>query len=110
MKLMLLIVFVLSSIKVCLVSYKADGTAFWDQCFIAPVCDAQDTPMFYIVVHCEVEQSALEAELQAVIRNTRVEDMEESMAQEATGTGGAASGSASVASSSGGGVPPARVK
>jgi len=65
------------------VNYKADGTAFWDQCFIAPVCDAADTPMFYIVVHCEVEQSALEAELQAVIRKTRVEDMEEKMAQEA---------------------------
>lgn len=68
-------------------NYKADGTAFWDQCFIAPVCDAQDHPMFFIVVHCEVEQSALEAELQAVIRKTRVEDMEETM-QGAAGTPG----------------------
>ena len=41
----------------------------------------QDNPIFFVGVHCEVEESPLDAELQGVIKKTPVDDMEKQLLQ-----------------------------
>lgn len=60
-------------------AYKADGTAFWDQFFLAPLCDAKENVVFFVCVHCEVNQAPLDTELQEVVKNTKIEEMEAQM-------------------------------
>lgn len=56
----------LPSRQVCILNYKADGKPFWNQFFLSPLCDANDSPIFYVAIHCEVEASPLDAEIQQV--------------------------------------------
>jgi len=43
---------------VLLINYTADGTPFWNQLFIAPLRDTDDTIVNFIGVQCKVEPSA----------------------------------------------------
>jgi PAS domain S-box-containing protein len=41
-------------ISVCLLNYKANGTPFWNQFFVAPLKDADGAVVNYVGVQCEV--------------------------------------------------------
>lgn len=42
--------------SVCLLNYKADGTPFWNQFFVAPLRDANDQIVNFVGVQCEVRE------------------------------------------------------
>mmetsp|Transcript_1009 Transcript_1009/g.1285 ORF Transcript_1009/g.1285 Transcript_1009/m.1285 type:complete len:314 (-) Transcript_1009:449-1390(-) len=42
--------------SVCLLNYKADGTPFWNQFFVAPLRDANDQIVNFVGVQCEVKE------------------------------------------------------
>ena len=46
--------------SVCLLNYKADGTPFWNQFFIAALRDAQGNIVNYVGVQCEVSKAIVE--------------------------------------------------
>uniref|UniRef100_A0A7S2URI2 LOV domain-containing protein n=1 Tax=Attheya septentrionalis TaxID=420275 RepID=A0A7S2URI2_9STRA len=56
---------------VCLLNYKADGTPFWNQFFIAALRDSENCIVNYVGVQCHVEPeagaSALEEKVNAVM-------------------------------------------
>jgi PAS domain S-box-containing protein len=41
-------------ISVCLLNYKADGTPFWNQFFVAAIRDAEGAIVNFVGVQCEV--------------------------------------------------------
>ena len=43
--------------SVCLLNYKADGTTFWNQFFVAALRDLDGRVVNYVGVQCEVEES-----------------------------------------------------
>lgn len=43
-----------SDISVCLLNYKADGTPFWNQFFVAALRDAEGVVINFVGVQCEV--------------------------------------------------------
>jgi PAS domain S-box-containing protein len=47
-------------ISVCLLNYKADGTPFWNQFFLAPLKDSADNVVNYVGVQCEVNNLPIE--------------------------------------------------
>jgi PAS domain S-box-containing protein len=46
--------------SVCLLNYKADGTPFWNQFFVASLRDADGNIVNYVGVQCEVNQVPIE--------------------------------------------------
>ena len=42
-------------VSVCLLNYKADGTPFWNQFFVAALRDAEGAIVNHIGVQCEVD-------------------------------------------------------
>ena len=56
---------------ICLLNYKADGTPFWNQFFIAPLRDADNLIVNFVGVQCEVQPdagaNALEDRVNAVL-------------------------------------------
>lgn len=42
--------------QTCLLNYKADGTPFWNQFFVAPLRDADGTIVNFVGVQCEVRR------------------------------------------------------
>lgn len=50
--------------SVCLLNYKADGTPFWNQFFVAPLRDADGTIVNFVGVQCEVSTATGEAHAQ----------------------------------------------
>jgi hypothetical protein len=42
--------------SVCLVNYKADGTPFWNQFFVAPLRDLNKNVVYYVGAQCVVEK------------------------------------------------------
>lgn len=46
--------------SVCLLNYKADGTPFWNQFFIAPLRDAENNIVNFVGVQCEVSKAVVE--------------------------------------------------
>mmetsp|Transcript_18670 Transcript_18670/g.60359 ORF Transcript_18670/g.60359 Transcript_18670/m.60359 type:complete len:381 (+) Transcript_18670:130-1272(+) len=46
--------------SVCLLNYKADGTPFWNQFFVAALRDADGQIVNYVGVQCEVNQVPIE--------------------------------------------------
>ena len=46
--------------SVCLLNYKADGTPFWNQFFVAALRDADGTVVNYVGVQCEVNEVPVE--------------------------------------------------
>jgi hypothetical protein len=43
--------------SVCLLNYKADGTPFWNQFFVAALRDLDGRVVNYVGVQCEVAES-----------------------------------------------------
>mmetsp|Transcript_6884 Transcript_6884/g.9708 ORF Transcript_6884/g.9708 Transcript_6884/m.9708 type:complete len:485 (-) Transcript_6884:237-1691(-) len=60
-----------SDATVCLLNYKADGTPFWNQFFVAALRDSDNCIVNYVGVQCEVEPeagaNALEDKVNAVL-------------------------------------------
>jgi PAS domain S-box-containing protein len=46
--------------SVCLLNYKADGTPFWNQFFVASLRDAANNVVNYVGVQCEVSKAVVE--------------------------------------------------
>jgi PAS domain S-box-containing protein len=46
--------------SVCLLNYKADGTPFWNQFFVASLRDAENNVVNYVGVQCEVSKAVVE--------------------------------------------------
>ena len=46
--------------SVCLLNYKADGTPFWNQFFVASLRDAENNVVNYVGVQCEVSKAIVE--------------------------------------------------
>lgn len=46
--------------SVCLLNYKADGTPFWNQFFVAALRDAENNVVNYVGVQCEVSRAVVE--------------------------------------------------
>eukprot|EP00586_Coscinodiscus_wailesii_P019063 CAMPEP_0172517764 /NCGR_PEP_ID=MMETSP1066-20121228/287812_1 /TAXON_ID=671091 /ORGANISM="Coscinodiscus wailesii, Strain CCMP2513" /LENGTH=514 /DNA_ID=CAMNT_0013299927 /DNA_START=17 /DNA_END=1561 /DNA_ORIENTATION=- len=49
--------------SVCLLNYKADGTPFWNQFFVAALRDAQNNVVNYVGVQCEVSKAVVESQI-----------------------------------------------
>jgi len=64
--------------SVCMLNYKADGTPFWNQVFVAALRDAENNVVNYIGVQCEVGKAVVEkqkhraADLAARQKNNRI--------------------------------------
>jgi len=48
--------------SVCLLNYKADGTPFWNQFFVASLRDAENNVVNYVGVQCEVSKAVVESQ------------------------------------------------
>ena len=48
--------------SVCLLNYKADGTPFWNQFFVAALRDTDDVIVNYVAVQCEVSKATVESQ------------------------------------------------
>jgi PAS domain S-box-containing protein len=46
--------------SVCLLNYRADGTPFWNQFFVAALRDAENNVVNYVGVQCEVSKAVVE--------------------------------------------------
>lgn len=46
--------------SVCLLNYKADGTPFWNQFFVAALRDAENNIVNFVGVQCEVSKAVVE--------------------------------------------------
>jgi PAS domain S-box-containing protein len=62
--------------SVCLLNYKADGTPFWNQFFIAALRDAEGNIVNYVGVQCEVSKAVVENQVaeKLAITTTETED------------------------------------
>ena len=49
--------------SVCLLNYKADGTPFWNQFFVAALRDAEGVIVNYVGVQCEVSKATVESQM-----------------------------------------------
>jgi len=54
--------------SVCLLNYKADGTPFWNQFFVAALRDAQNNVVNYVGVQCEVSKAVVEKHMPAPMK------------------------------------------
>ena len=49
-------------VQACLLNYKADGTPFWNQFFVAPLHDANGAIVNFVSVQCEVTKGQEDTE------------------------------------------------
>jgi PAS domain S-box-containing protein len=49
--------------SVCLLNYKADGTPFWNQFFVASLRDAENNVVNFVGVQCEVSKAVVEKQM-----------------------------------------------
>jgi len=54
--------------SVCLLNYKADGTPFWNQFFVAALRDAQNNVVNYVGVQCEVSKAVVEKHMPQAVK------------------------------------------
>ena len=47
---------------ICLLNYKADGTPFWNQFFVACLRDSNGTVVNFVGVQCEVSKATVESQ------------------------------------------------
>mmetsp|Transcript_13494 Transcript_13494/g.20541 ORF Transcript_13494/g.20541 Transcript_13494/m.20541 type:complete len:347 (+) Transcript_13494:95-1135(+) len=52
--------------SVCLLNYKADGTPFWNQFFVAALRDAENNVVNFVGVQCEVSKATVERQTGAI--------------------------------------------
>mmetsp|Transcript_14727 Transcript_14727/g.55743 ORF Transcript_14727/g.55743 Transcript_14727/m.55743 type:complete len:390 (-) Transcript_14727:110-1279(-) len=64
-------------VSVCLLNYKADGTPFWNQFFIAPLRACDGAVVNFVGVQCEVESAKPEDIMQRVKRIKNIETLGE---------------------------------
>ena len=50
-----------ADISVCLLNYKADGTPFWNQFFVAALRDSDGSIVNFVGVQCEVNSIPISA-------------------------------------------------
>jgi len=50
--------------SVCLLNYKADGTPFWNQFFVAALRDAENNVVNFVGVQCEVSKAVVDKKIQ----------------------------------------------
>ncbi len=51
--------------SVCLLNYKADGTPFWNQFFVAALRDAEGNVVNFVGVQCEVSKATVESQFRS---------------------------------------------
>eukprot|EP00594_Rhizosolenia_setigera_P015419 CAMPEP_0178955660 /NCGR_PEP_ID=MMETSP0789-20121207/9742_1 /TAXON_ID=3005 /ORGANISM="Rhizosolenia setigera, Strain CCMP 1694" /LENGTH=411 /DNA_ID=CAMNT_0020637343 /DNA_START=24 /DNA_END=1259 /DNA_ORIENTATION=- len=56
--------------SVCLLNYKADGTPFWNQFFVAALRDAENNVVNFVGVQCEVSKAVVESHMSNSISET----------------------------------------
>jgi PAS domain S-box-containing protein len=56
--------------SVCLLNYKADGTPFWNQFFVAALRDAENNIVNYVGVQCEVSKAIVDSNKEKDIATT----------------------------------------
>jgi len=49
--------------SVCLLNYKADGTPFWNQFFVAALRDAENNVVNFVGVQCEVSKAVVDKQM-----------------------------------------------
>ena len=49
--------------SVCLLNYKADGTPFWNQFFVAALRDAENNVVNFVGVQCEVSKAVVDKQI-----------------------------------------------
>ena len=49
--------------SVCLLNYRADGTPFWNQFFVAALRDAENNVVNFVGVQCEVSKAVVEKQM-----------------------------------------------
>ena len=49
--------------SVCLLNYRADGSPFWNQFFVAALRDAENNVVNYVGVQCEVSKAVVEKQM-----------------------------------------------
>lgn len=54
--------------SVCLLNYKADGTPFWNQFFVAALRDAENNVVNFVGVQCEVSKATVERQTGALTK------------------------------------------
>jgi PAS domain S-box-containing protein len=55
--------------SVCLLNYRADGTPFWNQFFVAALRDERGNLVNYVGVQCEVAEGSMENELKERVKS-----------------------------------------
>lgn len=60
--------------SVCLLNYRADGTPFWNQFFVAALRDERGNIVNYVGVQCEVAQGSMEEELKERVKSLNWDD------------------------------------
>ena len=50
--------------SVCLLNYKADGTPFWNQFFVAALRDAENNVVNFVGVQCEVSKAVVDKQIE----------------------------------------------
>jgi len=48
-------------VSVCLINYRKDGSPFWNQFFVAPLCDVHGRVVNFVGVQCEVPEAQAKA-------------------------------------------------
>jgi PAS domain S-box-containing protein len=60
--------------SVCLLNYRADGTPFWNQFFVAALRDSDGNIVNYVGVQCKVEEAPIEEELKERVKTINFEE------------------------------------
>jgi PAS domain S-box-containing protein len=63
--------------SVCLLNYRADGTPFWNQFFVAALRDSDGAIVNYVGVQCEVAEAPMEEELKERVKTINFDEEEE---------------------------------
>ncbi|TFJ88379.1 hypothetical protein NSK_000728 [Nannochloropsis salina CCMP1776] len=62
--------------SVCLLNYRADGTPFWNQFFVAALRDMEGNIVNYVGVQCKVEEAPMEEELKERVKTINFDEEE----------------------------------
>jgi len=62
--------------SVCLLNYRADGTPFWNQFFVAALRDSEGNIVNHVGVQCKVEEAPMEEELKERVKTINFDEEE----------------------------------
>ena len=63
-----------TDVSVCLLNYRADGTPFWNQFFVAALRDAEGNIVNHVGVQCEVDEAPLDEEWRTRVKEINFEE------------------------------------